>query len=92
MKKYDVNMRTTLNINDAILQELRERAQTQGRPFREVVEEALSLGLVQLSKTAQKKKQFTVKPHSLGLKSGFHAVSLNQLYDQLETEGTARNQ
>jgi hypothetical protein len=81
-------MRTTLDIKDAILRDLRDRAAERRRPFREVVEEALTLGLAQQSQ-AQSRQRFTVTPHRAGLKPGFRGVSLNQLYDQLETEHDA---
>jgi len=79
-------MRTTLDINDAILRDLRACAQERRRPFREVVEETLALGLAQQSKRPTKPR-FVVTPHRLGLKPGFRGVSLNQLYDQIEAEG-----
>jgi hypothetical protein len=81
-------MRTTIDINDAILRELRDRARRSGKPFREVVEESLRLGLTQLS-TPRSPGQFEVEPHPLRLKPGFRGVSLNQLYDQLEAEADA---
>ena len=80
-------MRTTININDAILRELREQARNRDCSFREVVEKALSLGLSQWEK-ADRKTRFRVKPHDVGIKPGFRGVSLNQLYDQLEAEET----
>ena len=83
-------MRTTIDINDATLRELKERAREKNCSLREVVAETLSLGLTQQSK-GEKKKRFKVKPHNLGLKPGFRGVSLNQLYDQLEAEDTARS-
>ena len=82
-------MRTTIDINDVILNELRARAEANGHTFRHEVEEALALGLAQLSK-ARTRERFSIEPHPLGLKPGFHGVSLNQLYDQLEAEDTAR--
>ena len=88
LKHHDVNMRTTVDITDATLKELRRRAERLGKSFREVVEESLQLGLAQLSKP-RSKRRFKVKPHALGLKPGFRGVSLNQLYDQLETEADA---
>jgi hypothetical protein len=78
-------MRTTLDINDAVLRDLRARAREKGCPFRQVVEDALALGLAQESKGGSRRR-FEVKPHRLGLKPGFGGVSLNQLYDQLEAE------
>ncbi len=82
-------MRTTLGINDALLRELRRRANAAGRPFREVVEETLARGLAAGDKAARA-RAFRVRPHALGLKTGFRGVSLNQLYDQLEAESSAR--
>jgi hypothetical protein len=80
-------MRTTLSINDAILQQLRELARKSGKPFRQVVEETLAVGLTRKGKR-KASPHFRVRPHSLGLKPGFGGVSLNQLYDQLEAEET----
>jgi len=82
-------MRTTLGINDALLRELRRRAAAAGRPFREVVEETLAHGLAASARPARS-RAFRVRPHALGLKPGFRGVSLNQLYDQIEAEATAR--
>ena len=82
-------MRTTLSINDVILRELRERAVASGRPFRAVVEESLEIGLAHLSKP-RSHQRFQVRPHRLGLKPGFQGVSLNQLYDQIESEAHRR--
>jgi len=82
-------MRTTLDINDALLRELRRRAAATGRPFRTVVDETLALGLAHTAKP-KRSRVFQVRPHALGLKSGFRGVSLNQLYDQIEAETTAR--
>jgi len=82
-------MRTTLGINDALLRELRRRAAATGRPFRAVVEETLSLGLAHSAKS-KRSRTFRVRSHALGLKPGFRGVSLNQLYDQIEAESTAR--
>jgi hypothetical protein len=81
-------MRTTLSINDALLKEVRRRAGASGRPFREVLEETISLGLAS-SKKLKARKRVRIQPRSLGLKAVYHKMSLNQLYDQLEAERTA---
>lgn len=78
-------MRTTLSINDATLKRLKGQAAREGRSFKEVVNEALQLGLAQKEKPHQA-KPFRLKPHPLGMKPGFRKVSLNQLYDQIEAE------
>ena len=87
--RYSADMRTTIDINDAVLAALRERARQGKRPFREIVDEALALGLAQQMR-APTKPRFHVKPRKLGLKPGFHHVSLNQLYDQMEAEEDGR--
>ena len=86
---HDDNMRTTANIDDAILKELHERAASSGRSFREVVYESLALGLGRLSKPP-KGHQFRVRPHPLGLKAEFQGISLNQVYGQIEAEDAVR--
>ena len=53
-----------------------------------VLEEVLRLGLAAERGVGEQSAEFRVRPHALGLKPGFAGVSLNQLYDQLEAEGT----
>ena len=84
----DAYMRTTLSINDALLEEVRRRAGRSGRTFRQVLEETIALGLAS-SKKAKPRARVRVQPRPLGLKAVYHKISLNQLYDQLEAERTA---
>ena len=81
-------MRTTININDALLKEIRRRANAAGRSFRKVLEEMISLGLAS-SKKRKVRSRVRIRPRALGLKAVYHKISLNQLYDQLEAERTA---
>ena len=83
-------MRTTLDINDALLKELRRKAELAGRPFRAVVEETLALGLARQSGRGMSRKAYRVTPHPLNIKAGFRGISLNQIYDQIEAEDSAR--
>jgi hypothetical protein len=76
-------MRTTIDINDALLTELRQRASKTGKPFKKVVEETLQLGLAGKSKAVRKPRLAT---YPVGIKPAYRGVSLNQLYDQLEAE------
>lgn len=82
-------MRTTIDINDATLRELRKCALDEGKPFRVVVEENLQRGLSARSKH-HKKRVVRIKPHQLHIKPGFRAISLNQIYDQIEAERDAQ--
>ena len=81
-------MRTTIDIKDAILRELKEHARKHGLSLRAAVEDILSVGLARQSK-ANARENFCVMPHRLGVKPGFQGVSLNQVYDQLEVEDDA---
>lgn len=77
-------MRTTINISDGILNELRERARQRRRPFREIVEETIQRGLSAMPPSSG--KPATVKTYRVGIKPAYHGLSLNQLYDQIEAE------
>lgn len=80
-------MRTTFNISDALLEELRERSRRTGRPLRQVTEDALRRGLSQHEASAAK---VLIKPYRIGIKPAYGGMSMNQLYDQLEAESTIR--
>lgn len=80
-------MRTTIDINDALLKELRQRAQQRGRPFRVEVEEALKRGLADGSAARRPVK---LKTHTVGIKPAYRGLSMNQLYDQIEAEGYSK--
>ena len=78
-------MRTTLNIKDAILEELKERARIERRPMTKIVEETLQRGLsAKPAKRSQKKRKIQTYP--AGIKPAYQGMSMNQLYDQLEAE------
>jgi hypothetical protein len=78
-------MRTTLNISDAILDEVRELARERRRPFRKVLEEVLQLGL---SSGKTPPRPIRLVTHRVGIKPAYQAQSMNQLYDQIEAEQT----
>jgi hypothetical protein len=78
-------MRTTIDISDGILSELRERARQRRRPFREIVEETIQRGL---SATAVSSgERVSIQTYRVGIKPAYQGLSLNQLYDQIEAEG-----
>jgi len=83
-------MRTTLDINDALLKELRKKAEQAGRPFRNIVEETIALGLARQTGGPAPRKKFRVKAHPLNIKPGFRRTSFNQIYDHFEAEDAAR--
>jgi hypothetical protein len=77
-------MRTTLNINDALLNELKERARKEKRPMTKVIEETLRNGLS--ASPSQPSKKRKIRTHAVGIKPAYRGMSMNQLYDQLESE------
>lgn len=76
-------MRTTIDINDVLLKELRARAAQTGRPFRAVLEETLQRGL---AASVVKRRGVRIKPLPLGVRPAVLDAGLNQVYDQLEIE------
>lgn len=78
-------MRTTINISDGILHELRELARERKRPFREILEDTLQRGL---GATAVPHKRVELQTFRVGIKAAYQGTSMNQLYDQLEAEDT----
>lgn len=78
-------MRTTVDINDALLRELREQASTSRRPFKVVLEEVLQRGLGGAT-TRKRRGKIQIETSPVGIKEGFQGMSLNQLYDQIEAQ------
>jgi len=77
-------MRTTIDINDALLTELRKEAAASHKSFRVTVEETLQKGLAAKSSSVGNTLELPTFP--LGLKAAYRGMSMNQLYDHLETE------
>ena len=81
-------MRTTINISDGILSELRELARQRRRPFREVLEETIQRGLGATPPPARKRAR--IQTYRVGIKPAYHGMSLNQIYDLLEAEDSGK--
>lgn len=81
-------MRTTINISDGILSELRERARQRRRPFREILEETIQRGLG--SSPSSSAKKVALQTYCVGIKPAYQGLSMNQLYDQIESEEARR--
>jgi hypothetical protein len=78
-------MRTTLTIEDRIVQELKALAQRSGKPFKQVVNEALRAGLVWLERAEP--KPYRLEPASLGrVPAGLDLDKALALADRLEDE------
>lgn len=79
-------MRTTLTVDDDIVEELRRRAASSRQGFKSVVNELLRRGMAAGSQPLSSPGRFAVKAKSCGFLPGVDPLKLNQLADELETE------
>ena len=84
-------MRTTLTLDDDVAAKLRTEVRRSGRPFKQVVNQTLRLGLN--SRNQYKSlPPFKVRPYDLGLRPGFSYDNIGELLDRLDQieEGSRR--
>jgi len=78
-------MRTTLPIDDDVLDRARAVANKLRKPFRAVVNEALRAGLKEVEAPTRKKRHKT-KPHAMKLRRGRNIDNIQELLAQVEGE------
>jgi len=78
-------MRTTLTIEDDVLDKARSLAAKMHSPFRRVVNEALRAGLQAVEKPSLARPYHT-QPRKLGLKTGRSLDNIQELIAQIEGE------
>ncbi len=78
-------MRTTLTIDDDVLEKARSTAAKRRLPFRTVINEALRAGLSTLS-VPPDAVPYQTKPHRLGIKAGRNLDNIQELLAQSEGE------
>lgn len=86
---HDVSVRTTLTIDDAISERLKADAAAMGKPFREIVNEALRLGLDALESRARPAVPYQTEPSDLGLRPGLNYDDVADLLARAEQEDFA---
>lgn len=79
-----LSMRTTLTLDDAVAERLREEAALGRRSFKEIVNEALRRGLN--LEHPEPRIPFRVEPHVSAFRTGIDPARLNQLVDALEVD------
>ena len=79
-------MRTTLSMDDDVLDRARAIAAALGVPFRRVVNEALRAGL-QTLEDLPRTRVYHTSPHQMGLKAGRNLDNIQALLAQVEGEG-----
>jgi hypothetical protein len=82
-------VRTTLTLDDDLARRLQALAREQGRPFKEVTNEAIRRGLSTGEAQVAGAKRFRVRPKACGFRSGVDPLKLNQIYDDLEITDAA---
>ena len=78
-------MRTTLSIDDDVIERARAIAGKLNTPFKKIVNEALRAGLDQVEKPA-KQRRYKTKPHKMGLRQGRNLDNIQELLAQVEGE------
>jgi len=78
-------MRTTLVIDDDVLDRARTVAGKLHAPFRQVVNEALRAGLQTVEAPANR-RPYRTTPHKLGLQPGVNLDNIQELLAQVEGE------
>lgn len=78
-------MRTTINLDEDIIQKSRELATRLNRPFRAVINEALRRGLTEVEKPALQ-RPYKTKARPLGLRPGINLDNIHELLAQFEGE------
>lgn len=83
-------MRTTLTIDDDIARQLREIVHRSGKPFKNVVNEALRAG-IENNRIADVSRPYRLEPVAMGeVTSPYDLDKALQLADRLEDEETSR--
>ena len=78
-------MRTTLSIDDDVMERARTIAAKLSTPFKTVVNEALRAGLDQVEQPA-KQRCYKTKPHKMSLRPGRNLDNIQKLLAQIEGE------
>ena len=78
-------MRTTLTIDDDVLDRARSVAERLRTPFRQVVNEALRSGLQTVGQSP-KTRPYQTRPRKLGLTAGVNLDNIQELLAQIEGE------
>ena len=83
-------MRTTLTIDDDIARQLREIVHRSGKPFKNVVNEALRAG-IENNRVVDVSRPYRLEPVAMGEVTGpYDLDKALQLADRLEDEETSR--
>ena len=80
-------MRTTLTIDDDVMERARAVAAKLGEPFGAVVNEALRAGLDQVERPAEH-RAYKTRPHDMGLRPGQNLDNFQGVLAQIEGDNS----
>ena len=78
-------MRTTLTLYPDVAAKAKQSAARLGKPFKDIVNEALRIGLDELMKPPAS-KPYRTQPHPMGLRQGFSYDNIAELLARAEGE------
>ena len=78
-------MRTTINLDEDVLDKARALKDKLDLPFKAVINQALRIGLVKVEQPA-KQRSYRTKPHAMGLRKGYNLDNIQELLAQAEGE------
>ena len=80
-------MRTTINLDDDVLDRARRLAESRRTPFRQVVNAALRAGLEQVEKPARQ-RGYRTRPHAMGMRPGYDVDNVQELLARIDGENS----
>ena len=86
LRHHDVYMRTTLTLDDAIAEKLKQLAHRRQESFKETVNRILLRGLHAQELGEERKEPYRVMTFESSFRPGVDIARLNQLSDELETD------
>jgi Arc/MetJ family transcription regulator len=81
----EIMMRTTLTLDDDVIDKAKAVAAKRHLSFRAVVNEALRIGLEEVEKPATQ-RSYQTEPHAMGLRTGYNLNNIQELLAQAEGE------
>ncbi len=78
-------MRTTITIDDDVIERARSISKKMGTPFKTVINKALRKGLSKVEQQA-KQRAYKTEPHKMGLRAGRNIDNIQELLAQVEGE------
>jgi len=80
-------MRTTLTLDPDVADFLKTTAHNAQKPFKQVVNKTLRLGIHGSPRSQKASKKLSITPHKSGIQPAIDPLKLNQLVDEFETQG-----